>query len=145
MESCVFGVFNGVEAVVVGVGGDDLWEETAGGFEVVVVSFDAEGVESLGLFEGEAAEGGAALWLVGLGDLSENGFESVDIVVGGGAATGDDAKGMGAEFFRLVGGGEEFLIGGGMGFRIGLVVGGLGAEFAVFGAAGGAGRGDGAK
>jgi len=82
---------------------------------------------------------------VGLGDLAENGFESVDVVEGGGAAAGDDAKGLGAEFFRLVGGGEEFFIGGGMGFRVGLVVGGLGAEFAVFGAAGGAGRGNGAE
>ena len=70
----MLGVFDGGEAVVVGVGGDDPGEEAAGGFEVVVVAADAEGAESLGLFEGEAAEGGAALGLVGLGDLAENGF-----------------------------------------------------------------------
>ena len=78
-------------------------------------------------------------------EMSENGFEPVDVVEGGGAATGDDAKGMGAEFFRQVCGGEEFFIGGGMGFRVGLVVSGSGAEFAVFGAACSAGRGDGAE
>jgi autotransporter-associated beta strand protein len=131
-------VFDGAEAVVVGAGGDDLAVEFGGGVEVVVVGVAAGGLEALGLGFGEHAEGAADFHAQGVdvfdkGDDGIEFFAIFDFPPGGAHAEAGGAFGSGLSgFFDDVVDGEDAVA---LDARV--VVGGLGAVGAVFGAAAG--------
>jgi hypothetical protein len=137
-DAGVADVLEGVEAVLVGAGGDDVAVEFGGGVEVVVVGVAAGLFEAGGLGGGEHAEGAADFHaeVVDGVDEGEDGvevFAVFDFAPGGAHAEAGGAFGLGfACFLNDVVGGED-----GVFFDAGVVVCGLGAVGAVFGAAAG--------
>jgi len=138
---------DGVEAVVEGVGGDDVGVELGAGVEVVVVGGDAGGAELAGGLGGELAEGDADFHAE-LGDFAD-GFEDLGEL---GVVLGDASpRGAHAEAGAAVGAGA---LGGledagerreGFAVEAGVVVGALGAVGAVLAAAAGLDAHEGAE
>ncbi len=137
-DAGVADVLEGVEAVLVSAGGDDGAVEFGGGVEVVVVGVAAGGFEACGLGVGEHAEGAADFEaeVVDGGDEIEDGIEVLAVfhfAPGSAHAEAGGAFGLGfAGFLEDVVFGED-----GVFFDAGVVVGGLWAVGAIFGAAAG--------
>lgn len=130
--------FEGVEAILVGAGGDDLVVVVGAGVEVVVVGGEPGFGEAFGLGVGEHAEGAAGLEAEGA-----DGFDHVEdlvelFAVARGTPCGTHAESRGAVGFGSAGGLQhgvdihEVFAG-----KLGVVMGGLGAVAAIFGAAAG--------
>jgi len=137
-DAGVADVFEGVEAVVVGTGGDDVAVELGGGVEVVVVGVAAGVFEACGLGGGEHAEGAADFEaeVVDFFDECEDLVEVLavfDFAPGGAHAESCGAFGLGLFGFL-----DDIICWeDGVFFDAGVVVCGLGAVGAVFGAAAG--------
>ncbi len=137
-DAGVADIFEGIEAVGIGAGGDNLAVEFGGSVEVVVVGVAAGLFEASCLGGGEHAEGAAdfhAEIVDGLDEVEDGVeiFAVFDFPPGGAHAEAGGAFGFGLlGFFENVGGRKD-----GVFFDAGVVMGGLGTVGAVFGAASG--------